>query len=351
MAPRTRAAHPATSQQIEHMLGARGIDFDFEPNVRIDEIRDAEGNQVRRIDHRAPKDQVSKYATAMRNGANFPAIVLNDAMEKIDGNTRLEAAVRNGERTIPAYICHGMTPLQARSLSVELNQSNGLAMTDEEIRSFIIGAVQEGEHPDLRSLSRMTGVKEAKIARWIAEGQFELRAGRMGLEDRLLEVLPPSTRAALQAIRLAQPFEQLTVLASEGRIPVADVKRLVARVNAASSQEEAEGIVEGERLARSGELRAVASGFKPRDRRSRGSAQHIGALMRFQVDDLLDVAPERQLETFARLKTVRDLLDAVVARATSEWDLTVTEGSDVEPPAADTTETSREVAAASHAGA
>src|SRR3954453_14803470 len=105
MAPRnTRTAHPAMSQQIEQMLKARNIDFDFEPNVQISEIRDAEGNQVRLTEHRDPKDQVSKYAVAMKHGATFPAIVLNDRLERIDGNTRLEAHIKNGEETIAAYI-------------------------------------------------------------------------------------------------------------------------------------------------------------------------------------------------------------------------------------------------------
>src|SRR4051794_35695417 len=149
------------------MFKARGIDFDFEPNVKISQIRDAEGNQVRAIEHRAPKDQVAKYAIAMKHGASFPAIVLNDAFEKIDGNTRLEARIKNGDDTIAAYICHNMTPLEARSLSVELNQSNGLAMTDDEIRRFIDGAVQEGQHPEVRTLARMTGVRETRISRWI----------------------------------------------------------------------------------------------------------------------------------------------------------------------------------------
>ena len=191
MAPRnSRTTHPAVSQQIEQMLTARKIDFEFEPNVRIDEIRDAEGNQVRLTEHRAPKDQVNRYATAMKHGANFPAIVLNERLERIDGNTRLEAKVKNGDETIAAYICHGISQLEARSLSVELNQSNGLAMTNEEIRRFIAGAVQEGEQPDTKGLSRMTGVRETTIARWIAETQFSARAGRAGIDARLLAVLP-----------------------------------------------------------------------------------------------------------------------------------------------------------------
>src|SRR5207253_1091407 len=101
MAPRnTRTTHPAISPQVEQMLAARNIDYDFEPNVRVSEIRDTEGNQVRFREHRATKDQVQKYATAMKHGAMFPAIVLNDANELIDGNTRRAAALKNGYDTI-----------------------------------------------------------------------------------------------------------------------------------------------------------------------------------------------------------------------------------------------------------
>jgi hypothetical protein len=305
------------------MLKARNIDFDFEPNVQIAEIRDAEGNQVRLTEHRAPKEQVAKYATAMKHGASFPAIVLNDRLEKIDGNTRLEARIKNGDGTIAAYICHGMTPLDARSLSVELNQSNGLAMTDEEIRRFIDGAVKEGQQPEVRALSRMTGVRETKITRWIAETQFIARAKREGIEDRHVNALPATTRSALQVVRLAAVFRALTILAAEARMPVAPVKKIVGEANGAASEAEAMTIVENERESRAPEIRAVASGFSPRDdRRSKGSAQHIGGLARFEVEDLLDVAPEKQFETFQRLRMIRDRLDEVVSRAEREWDLT-----------------------------
>jgi hypothetical protein len=323
MAPRSnRTAHPAMSQQIEAKLAERRIDYDFEPNVRIDDIRYVEGVQVRRIEHRAPKDRVERYATAMRHGAQFPAILLNDRMERIDGNTRLEAAKKVGLDTIPAYICHGITTLEGRSLSVELNQSNGLAMEEDEIRSFIVDAIQSGQQPEVKSLARMTGVKDTKIARWIADTKFTSRVRNSGIDERLVEVLPESTRVALEATHLAPVFEDLTVLASEARMPAAEVKKLVSAVNNAPSQTEALAIVSAERDARADQIRAAASGFKPRQRRSAGSAQHFGALLKFDVDDLLDVEPERQYEAFQRLEVVRDRLDAVVRRAKEEWDLT-----------------------------
>lgn len=324
MAPRnSRTAHPAMSPQTEQMLKARSIDFDFEANVVISEIRDVEGNQVRFTEHQAPKGQVAKYAVAMKHGATFPAIVLNDRLERIDGNTRLEARIKNGDDTIPAYICHGLTQLDARSLSVELNQANGLAMDEDEIRRFVDGAVLEGQHADLRTLSRMTGVRDSKIARWVAETQFKARAEREGIDQRQIGALPASTRAALQAARLAAVFSALTRLAADARIKVVDVKKLVAQTNAASSESDALAVVEAERELRAEEIRAVASGFSPKDdRRSKGSAQHIGGLVRFEVEQLLDVAPEKQFDTYHRMKLLRDRLDEVVGRAEREWDLT-----------------------------
>jgi hypothetical protein len=303
------------------MLKSRGLDYDFEANLAIDEIREVEGMQVRLPEHRAQKDQVTKYATAMKHGATFPAIVLNEQFEKIDGNTRLEAKRKNGSDTIAAYIVYGVTALDARSLSVELNQSNGLAMTEVEIRNFIAGAISEGQHPEVRTLARMTGVRELKIHRWIAETQFLNRARQAGISDRHLSVLPASTRAALNSVRLDAVFKALTVLAAEAKLSAAEVKQLVTQVNGASSEDDARQIVETERNTRADEIRAIASGFSP-DRKSKGSAQHIGGLLRFDVDALLDVAPEKQYETFTRLKELRDRLDLVVNQAQRNWDLT-----------------------------
>ena len=129
MAPKnSRTSHPATSQQIEQKLDARHLDYEFEPSLKIADIREVEGIQVRLPEHRAQKDMVTRYATAMKHGANFPAIVVNDANELVDGNTRLAATRANKEDTIPAYRLHNLSALDARSLSVELNQSNGLAV-------------------------------------------------------------------------------------------------------------------------------------------------------------------------------------------------------------------------------
>jgi hypothetical protein len=318
----SRTTHPATSQQVEQKLDARHIDYEFEPNLKTDDIREVEGIQVRQISHRAPKDMTQRYATAMRHGAPFPAIVVNDANELVDGNTRLAAKRRNGEDTIAAYRCHNLSALDARSLSVELNQSNGLAMTEKEIRGFIVGILESGSQPEVKTLARMTGVRDTKIQRWINEARFSSRAAGTGIPETLTQALPDSSRAALHGVKLEPVFKDLTELAAEARVPAQEVKRLVSSVNAASSEADAAEIVAAERRERVEAIKAFAAGVKPRARASKGSAQHVGGLIRFTAEDLLDVDEDKQYESYLRLKELRDRLQQVVQRAEHEWNLT-----------------------------
>jgi hypothetical protein len=316
-----RSMHPSASTQIEMKLTARHVSFTFEPNLRIDQIRDVEGNQVRLTEHRAPKAMVDRYAEQMKGGAIFPAIVVNDRHELVDGNTRWMAAQRNNKETIPAYVCADLSALQARSLSVELNQSHGLSMTEDEIHAFVTRAVEEGQVLDTKAYSRMTGVKASTLARWVAAKHFEMRAARDGVKAERLEPLSDSVRAALQVTKLRAVFLNATTLAIEARVPAAQLKAIIAEANAAPSESEALAVVVRAHEVRSDEVKAIAAGFKTVRRKSAGSALHIGGLLRFEVEDLLDVSPDRQSDMFVRMSLLRERLDRALARASAEWDL------------------------------
>lgn len=317
----TRRAHPSASEQIERMLAARHIEYSFEPNLRISELRDVEGNQVRLSEHRAPKAMVDRYAEQMRAGANFPAIVVNDRRELVDGNTRRMAALKNGHETIPAYICSDLSALQARSLSVELNQSHGLSMTEDEIRAFVDGAIAEGHMLDTKSYARMTGTRGATLARWVAAKQFEMRAEREGVQPDVVAGLSDSARAVLHATRLKSVFREAAALAAAARVPVSQLKAIVSKANGAASEDAALAVIAAARAARAHDIRAIAAGFRAPKFRSAGSAPHIGGLLRFEVEDLLDVAPEKQSETFARLSALHQRLEAAVRQARASWNL------------------------------
>jgi hypothetical protein len=231
------------------------------------------------------------------------------------------ACQRNQRATIPAYVCSDLSALQARSLSVELNQSHGLSMTDEEIRAFVTGAVQEGQVLDAKAYARMTGVKASTLSRWVAAKHFDMRAVRDGMASDRVKDLRDSVRAALNVTKLEAVFVQATTLAVDARVPAAQLRPIITEANAAPSEAEALAVVARARAARSEDIRTIASGFKSAPRKSRGSALHIGGLLRFEVADLLDVSPDKQAEMFTRMSSLRERLDAALARARVEWNL------------------------------
>lgn len=313
--------HSASSVQIEERLAARHIDCRFEPNYSIDAIVDAEGHQVRLIEHRAPTEMVTRYAQQMKAGAVFPAIVLNERGELIDGNTRRRAAVKAGRSTVPAYICRDLTPLQARALSVELNQANGLPMDEKELHAYVRSAVLEGQTLDAKTWSRITGVRPSKLERWKAQAQFEQRAKQCGVREADVAVLSESVQAALNSIRLVPVLIEATSVAAAARMPLSAVRKMVSEINAATSEAAALEVVAEERAARADDIRAIASGFAARRRVGQRSQMHIAALLKFEVDDLLEVPPENREQTIARLLELRDHAARAITTATARWEI------------------------------
>jgi hypothetical protein len=257
---------------------------------------------------------VGRYAEQMRAGAVFPAIVVNGRSELIDGNTRRAAALRNKKEFIAAYICSDLSAMQARSLSVELNQAHGLSMTEKEVRAFVDSAAREGQVLDPTACARMTGTRASKLARWVAVATFQTRTEREGIAASQITALPDSVRAVLQSARLSSVFLQATALAAESNVPTVQLKAIISKANSAASEADALLVIAAEREAR------AADGGSTR-RRSAGSALHIGGLLRFEVEDFLDVAPEKQYETFLGLRALLEQLDNTVECAMSAWDI------------------------------
>lgn len=313
--------HGAMNSQTEAMLDQRHIDYTFEANLPLDQLRDVEGNQVRLSEHRAPQDRVDAYANAMAGGVVFPAIVVNDRHEIIDGNTRWGAMEKNGGTTIAAYICHGINPLDARSLSVELNQSNGQRMEENELRAFVRGAVVEGREPNIESFCRMTGVSAQKLKQWVRVARFSKRAIEEGIPDTKTDKLSDAVRAKLGVAKLRSVFQQVVELAVDANMPANDVGKIITEANGAPSEEESLAVVKRAREDRAERISNHAAGFKTGKRRGPQTRMHVAGLLRFEVEDLLDVDPEKRRETFDRLSTLRNRLNTALHRAEEEWDV------------------------------
>ena len=305
--------HSASSPQTEERLTSRFIEFRFEPNLALEVLVTAEGNQVRQIEHRAPAAMVTRYAEQMKAGAVFPAIVVNDRYEIIDGNTRWQASIKAGKETIAAYVCTGLNALEARSLSVELNQCHGLSMSEEELRTFVRSVVQDGHSLDAKAYARMTGVRSSTLSRWVAQASFEKRAKAIGIPDTQVMMLSEGCQAALNPVRLTPVLRELTSLVVASKMTATDVRPLVAKVNAAPSEADALAIVAGERAARSDQIRAIANGFAAKQKASSRAAMHVGALLKMDPTALMEVAPDKRPEMVERLTALRDLLNGVLA--------------------------------------
>lgn len=327
---RVKAIHPARSMRVERVLDARRVAFQFEANLCLDQVRQVEGTQVRLTEHRAPRDMVKRFAEQMRAGAIFPGIVLNQRDEVIDGNTRCDATRRNGRKTIAAYVCDDISMLEARALSIELNQSNGLAMTDDELRRFVLGVVQEGHVLDTRAYARMTGVKASTLSRWVAAAQFRQRADRSGIAPATIACLSETVRAALQAVRLRSVFMAATDLASRAHLPAKELQSIVAAANAAVSEAEALDVIDAARRAHAKSIQAVASGFRSNNRsQSDRSALHAAALLKCDLETLLDVSPDQHLHRLQTFTALQQRMAQLVSEATRRWGFSSSES----PPA------------------
>ena len=95
----------------------------------------------------------------------------------------------------------------------------------------------------------------------------------------------------------------------------------MAQTNAADSEADALEVIAAERSARADDIRSIANGFTARRRVGHRSAMHIAALLKVQVDDLLEVAPEKRMETVACLRELRDHLERALGSAVVQWGL------------------------------
>jgi hypothetical protein len=236
-------------------------------------------------------------------------MVVSETFGVIDGNTRLAAALECGWTTIPAYVCSGLSEVQMRTLSIALNQTHGQRMTRAEIRSFVVSCARSGIDVDPRTCARITGEKPSAIARWLTIERCRSRAAARGLS---LATVSDSGIMALAPARLDRVFVELVDLATSGA-PASALRRTVSEANAADSEADAAAVIT--RAKTEAGLAAQSDGVRCSVR----PALHVGGLLRFNVDDLLDVAPDKRPEAYADLRMVRDVLAAAVSTAEVSW--------------------------------
>jgi hypothetical protein len=195
--------------------------------------------------------------------------------------------------------------------------SGGLSSSDA--RRLLHRALREGRELTPETYAVAAGTRPSTVARWIAAERFSIRAERAEVEPAVVGALSDTVRVILQSASLDVVLRAAAELGVDAQVPASEMKKIVRDANRARSEEDALAVVARARADRAPEIRALVCGLKTPARRRLGSAGHVNALLKYSTNELLDVAPSQQSETYSSLSRLHDRLGEVLAEAQILW--------------------------------
>lgn len=217
--------------------------------------------QIRDLKQYSPSAQVTAYAAAMRRGDKFAPIVVTKDGHLIDGNTRVDAALRNKRPDIPALILNvnyetagDKERSRLRILGAGFNTRNGRGID----RSAIAGAVKEAAGDgswEATRVAALLGVTDATVQGIFAEQKGRDRAAKLGIE---LNGSVPVTQVRLLGQRSPkfndEPFAAVAHLTQDAGLDSKALRELCDRMQAVGSDREKLAIATEERKTREGQI-------------------------------------------------------------------------------------------------
>jgi hypothetical protein len=273
--------HAGRNKEIEDWLDGQNIAWTFHPDVPLDAFNEAEslGNQVRF--EAVHPDTVEQYATAMRNGAKFPPILVQAKRNKfirLDGNHRVAAKRAVGDPTIHAYEAH-VSGQQATMLAFTANNINGLPNTEgERIRQ---GMYLLKNGASIKTAAAVTLVSERALRSAWTKEEANQRADDVGINRREWDSLTPSVRGRLKSISTDEGFRAAHILAFKARLDISEIAELVTEMNQSRAARKQEAVVRAWTEAFSDRIAASAGGVisKNGNRGGRTPRQALGLIL------------------------------------------------------------------------
>lgn len=208
--------------------------LDAIPLDAFDEQRSLENQaRLRRID----EDTVERYAQAMRDGDEFPAVIAYtgpDGFVFISGNHRFQAARKAERPTLDAYIVHTTDPFEIDVLTRGANQVEGLAPSRTEAFEHAL-YVARRYNRTLSEVARRFGLSHAALASY---HQYAEASARLEMGGVPVSTFPRGTVRRLGQVRQRQPMLRLAKLASEAALTETEISDLVVAVNKLDSDQE-----------------------------------------------------------------------------------------------------------------
>lgn len=294
--------------EIEAWLAARHVTWLYDPALAVKAVDAIASlaNQARL----EPLDEevVDRYSADMARGDVFPPIIANRVRTKrserlvlIGGNHRLAAATRAKVATLAAYVIEAEPETVAR-LTIEDNRRHGLPPSEEERLFQAAHLVANGY--TLAGAGEVCGVSDGKVQRYVSLRSTDERARRLGIKR--WDKVSRSSRWRLGIIRSDPVFAAAAVLVVDGLFAAGIVAELVARINAARSEEEAFAVIASTEEVQRAKLQSTTQRATPR-------SKLLGGLATVRHLDPADIkascaSPVQRADTLKRIDdTIRHL--------------------------------------------
>lgn len=298
---------PTADPKVESLLREWNLRFELLEAVDIDSIVQVSEQQARAVAHRALPENVDRYYEHMKNGAQFPPIVLREPRIMLDGNTRISAATKLGLKTFPAYVVHDITtPDMARALSAAINQLNGVALTNAEAQEIALEMLYGDLKFPVTTVARYVGRSGAQINRWRKQAEVMRHAERLGIEEQA-KAISANQREKLASVQFDEPFRRLVDVVAGSKPPNSELTTLVKEIEKATSEQEAISLVE-----------SAAMDWRPtgptnrvvRNEKARRARMLIPQLLNLRATDVFD--PEKADEDRAMWENLRNQVEDVL---------------------------------------
>lgn len=315
-----RKSLPDNALPIADQIEAMGFKWSFNYQYPLPEPEKVQRLQVRDTE-RAPKQEVDKYAAAMKRGDVFPPGVVTRDDRFVDFNTRAAAAWKTGRRDFPVFILNVSLADATETERDRLYILGGAFNTHGPkplSRNELVNLVRKITGPDwsAEKVAAHLGVTKNRVANVLAQRRAEQRAARLGV--KLNGSLTPSALTILgqRDEKLNdRPFAEILRLAQDAGLTSGELSSLCSRVQEVTgSDDERVALVEEERRAREAQIanyRATAKRKPPMSSEVLKRTRYVENLGSTGVTELVDYNPGTSASYLASVERALAVLTAL----------------------------------------
>jgi len=216
-------------------------------NVPLNKINErvSRSNQVRSAQNTILEDLVEQYARDMKTCV-FPPIVVHPVGSSfviLDGNNRHQAAVKNGESEIAAYVIgKSLTDHEFHDLAPRFNLRNGQSLTEEERIEHGKRYVRISKHT-IPAAAALVGISTGRLSSALHAEDVHIRLDRAGTPPKVVRALSEGHLDALYAIKNDVVLRAAAQRVELDGMTVTETRALAGQLRQAPSEEAAKDLL------------------------------------------------------------------------------------------------------------